>query len=128
MRNRFMEGKIVFCALSVPKIVSNPDRTGLLTEAYSMLSHNTVREAWYDYTLTLRSARDNESGEMLDIIFGKRGVDVSLVYNETTKIQTTLQDAMKASSFTWASTVASAKDTLKTNMQTVVDAVKKLDI
>ena len=55
-------------------------------------------------------------------------VDVSLVYNETTKIQTTLQDAMKASSFTWASTVASAKETLKTNMQTVVDAVKKLDI
>ncbi len=168
MRNRFMEGLIVFYmghlstpvlipdmkddfgilpfpkvnetdeyassfqynnydGISIPKIASNPDRTGMLTEAYTMMAYDTVREAWYDYTLTLRSARDNESGEMLDIIFGARGVDVGLLYHETTKLQTVLQDAMKATSFSWASTVAAEKDTLKANMQKVVDAIAKAE-
>ena len=42
-------------AVSVPKTAKGLDRTGLLLEAYQMLSHDTVREAYYDYTLTLRA-------------------------------------------------------------------------
>jgi len=116
-----------YWATSVPKICSNTDRTGFITEAYVMNSHDTVREAWFDYTLTLRSSRDVESGEMLDIIFSARGVDVGLVYNGTTKLQTTLQNAMKATSFTWASTVAAEKDKLATNMKKVVDQINALE-
>ena len=168
MRNRFMEGQIVFYmghlstpvlipdmkddfgilpmpkvnaddeyassfqynnydVISVPRIASNIERTALLTEAYTMMSYGTVREAWYDYTLTLRSARDNESGEMLDIIFGARGVDIGLVFNSSYKLQTTLQDGMKATSFSWASMAASEKATMKTAIEKVIDNMKKND-
>jgi len=115
-----------YYALSVPKIVSNPDRTGMLTEAYVMSSHDTVRTAWYDYTLTLRAARDNESGEMLDIIFSARGVDVGNLYTSSTKLSTTMNNAVKASSFTFASTVAAEKEKLQTSMQKVVDSINAL--
>ena len=115
-------------SLSIPKIAEDPDRTAMLIEAYQMYSHDTVRPAYYDYTLTLRASRDNESAEMLDIIFANRNLDVSLLYNATTKAETTLTNiAKEPSSFTFASTMAAQKATIKSNLDTVVKAVLNAD-
>ena len=79
-------------------------------------------------TLTLRASRDNESAEMLDIIFANRNLDVSLLYNSTTKAETTLTNiAKESSSFTFASTMAAQKATIKSNLDTVVQAILKAE-
>ena len=87
-------------------------KTRGVLEILVIFGYDREREKDYN-TLTLRSARDDESGEMLDIIFGARGVDVALVYNGTTKLQNTLQNAMQANSFTWASAAASESEKLQ---------------
>ncbi len=111
-------------SLTIPKIAEDPTRTAMLTEAYQMYSYDTVRPAYYDYTLTLRASRDNESSEMLDIIFANRNLDVSLLYNSTTKAETTLTNIAKdGTSFTFASTMAAQKATIKANLDTVVKAI-----
>lgn len=115
-----------FC-LAIPKNADVPERTALLTEAYTMLSYDTVREAWRDYTLTLRSARDEESGEMIDIILGARGCDIAFVYNATTNAQNIFLNAMKENSFMWASTVAAQKDAMALNVQKVIDTIYALE-
>ncbi|MBE6561254.1 MAG: hypothetical protein E7662_09010 [Ruminococcaceae bacterium] len=115
-------------SLCIPKIAEDPNRTAMLTEAYQMYSHDTVRPAYYDYTLTLRASRDNESAEMLDIIFANRNLDVSLLYNSTTKAETTLTNiAKEPSAFNFASTMAAQKATIKTNLDTVVQAILKAE-
>lgn len=114
--------------LSVPKSTQDVKRTGLLTEAYQMLSYGTVREAYYDYTLTLRSSRDTQSGEMLDLIFAQRNLDISLVFNSTTNMQTTLQSAGTAASFTFASIAASKGKAFQANIDKVVEKVIDLDV
>lgn len=113
-------------AVSALKSTQNTKRTGLLTEAYEMFSHSTVLPAYYDYTLTLRSARDTESGRMLDIIFNHRNLDVSLAFNSQTNMQTLLEGAGTTSSFTFASTEASKRKAFQTNIGKVIDAVLKL--
>ena len=65
-------------AVSIPKSAADPEKTALLTAAYEMFAHTTILPAYYDYTLTLRAARDNESGEMLELIFANRNLDVAL--------------------------------------------------
>ena len=115
-------------ALAVPRHATDPDRTGMLTEAYAMLSYNTVRPAWYDFVLTLQSARDAESGEMLDYIFNLgRHLDIGLAYNGTTQLITFFDDAMKARSFTYASLAAKKKEVLKNNLRTIVDNINNLE-
>lgn len=114
--------------LSIPKSTQDIKRTGLLTEAYQMLSYGTVREAYYDYTLTLRSSRDTQSGEMLDMIFAQRNLDTALVFNSSTSMQTTLQSAGTAASFNFASMVASKGKAFQTNIDKVIDKVVDLDV
>ena len=114
-------------SVAIPKNAKNLDRTGLLTEAYQMYSHDTVRVAYYDHTLTYRTARDNESGEMLDLIFAHRNTDPALGYDNATKIGTTLLNAMSASSFTFASDFASTKEATVKKIDTMLEAVLKED-
>lgn len=113
-------------SVSVPKTAGDLKRTGLLTEGYQMFSHATVLPAYYDYTLTFRSARDTDSGEMLDIIFGSRNFDISLAFNSTTGMQNFLQDTgSKDTSFSYASKEASNKSKVTTAMDKILEAIEQ---
>ena len=114
-------------AVSIPKSAADPEKTALLTEAYEMFAHTTILPAYYDYTLTLRAARDNESGEMLELIFANRNLDVALAYNSTTNLQGTLQSAVTASSFTFASTEAKSKKALVKAVEKVIETITGLE-
>ena len=52
----------------IPITVSDPDRTGAITEALCAYGSEYVVPAFYDVTLKTKSARDEESAEMMDII------------------------------------------------------------
>ncbi|MCL2096218.1 MAG: extracellular solute-binding protein [Oscillospiraceae bacterium] len=58
--------------LVVPANASNPSRTGHILEAIAAESKYTTMPAYYDVTLKTKMARDDDSAEMLDIIFNNR--------------------------------------------------------
>jgi len=51
------------------------ERASVILEALACESLNTVIPAYYDITLKVKNVRDEESGEMLDIIFANRVID-----------------------------------------------------
>ncbi|MBQ4290284.1 MAG: hypothetical protein II719_03730, partial [Clostridia bacterium] len=53
---------------SIPATVQNEEKTGIVTEYISWLSHNTVLPAYYEITVKAKRVRDLEAVEMLDII------------------------------------------------------------
>lgn len=67
--------------LSVPATVSNPDRTGILLEALAAESKYTLQEAYYDVALKTKFTRDDESSEMLDLIFANRVFELGDLIN-----------------------------------------------
>jgi hypothetical protein len=67
--------------LGVPKTASDPERTSIILEALSAESRYTLQPAYYDVALTRKFTRDEESEEMLDIIFGSRTYDIGAVYS-----------------------------------------------
>ncbi|MBQ8640761.1 MAG: hypothetical protein IJ480_00960 [Clostridia bacterium] len=113
-------------AVSVPKTCSDTTRVGMLTEAYQMFAHDTIMPAYYEYTLTLRNARDTDSGEMLDIIFGSRNFDISFAFNSSTGMQTFLQDIGIASTFNYASKEASNRTKVDKAVSEILEAVAGL--
>ena len=70
----------VCAGICVPVTASDPERTGILLEALAYASKDTVTKAYYDVNLYTKVARDDESGEMLDIIFGTKRYDIAKVF------------------------------------------------
>lgn len=52
----------------IPVTVSDPERTGAITEALCAYGSKYVIPAFYDVSLKTKSARDDESEEMMDIV------------------------------------------------------------
>ena len=66
-----------FC---VPKTAKDYSRTGTVIEVMSALGYRDVRPVYYDVVLTGKTARDNESVEMLDIIFSNIESELAYIY------------------------------------------------
>jgi len=57
------------------------DRTAIITEALSAESMYTLTPAYYDIQLKTKLTRDNESAEMLDMIFANRVYSLPQLYD-----------------------------------------------
>jgi len=67
--------------MGVPKSAQNPERTSAILEALSAESKYTLQPAYYEIVLQRKFARDDESSEMLDIIFSTQVYDIGGVYS-----------------------------------------------
>ncbi len=67
--------------LSVPVTVSDLERTGIVLETFTAESKNILVPAYYDIVLKRKATRDDESADMLDIIFGGKRYDVGMMTN-----------------------------------------------
>ncbi len=67
--------------VSIPVINNEPEKAGLILEAMAYYSVDTLTRAYYDTALNDRYIRDEESGEMLDIIFASRVYDFGFIFD-----------------------------------------------
>lgn len=68
------------CLIGLPKTVDE-EMAGVIIEALAAKSQYTVQKAYYDIALSRKYSRDEESSEMLDIIFSNRIYDVGAIYS-----------------------------------------------
>jgi len=67
--------------LGVPISAGEPEKISIVLEALAAESRYTLQPAYYDVVLTRKYARDEESEEMLDVIFNSRVYDIGAVYS-----------------------------------------------
>ena len=65
----------------VPTFIDDEDRTGAVIEMLAYQGKQILTPAYFEKTLVGREMRDEESEEMLYVIFDNRVYDVGLVYN-----------------------------------------------
>ena len=68
-------------SVSVPVTCRDTEKTGATLEAMAFGSTTTLTPAYYDNALKTRYVRDEESGEMLDIIFATRVYDLGFIFD-----------------------------------------------
>ena len=68
-------------ALSIPNSKTDYTELGYIIESLAAESKNTVTPAYYEKNLKYQQLSDDESGEMLDIIFATRSFDLGTVFN-----------------------------------------------
>jgi hypothetical protein len=67
--------------ICIPSNCDNPEDTALAVEAMAYYSVDTLTKAYYVKTLKGRDLVDEDSEEMLDIIFSSRVYDLGYIYN-----------------------------------------------
>jgi len=67
--------------LALPSNTVDIERSGIMVEALSAESKRYVVPAYYDISLSIKDARDEESKEMLDILFAGRVYDLGYIYD-----------------------------------------------
>ena len=67
--------------MSIPEGTTDIEQVGLIVSAIARESKLLVTPAYYDVQLKYRDSRDDESGEMLDLIFASRTFDIANAYN-----------------------------------------------
>ena len=66
--------------ICVPLIQKDIERTGIITEALAYYGEKIVTPAYYDVNLVGQSTRDEESADMLEIIFDNLVFDIGYYY------------------------------------------------
>ena len=67
--------------MTIPITNPEPERTGMIMESMNFLSREYVMTAIYETTLVNKVIRDEESGEMLDLIHANRVYDIGYIFN-----------------------------------------------
>jgi hypothetical protein len=107
--------------LTIPVTVSDFERTGIITDALAAESLYTLKPAYYDMQLKTKFARDNESAEMLDIIFAGRKFDLVLLY-EWAGLTDIFSNAMQNNSPDIISALERVADRVVTQIEKTIEA------
>lgn len=108
--------------MCIPRSYSNLDRTCDIIEAMAIDSHRYLLSDYFDVTITNKSMRDEDSKEMLEIIFTYRIYDLGDVYGWGS-LSSLLQTALKNGGDGFASTAAKSE---KSTEKAAAKAVEKL--
>ena len=65
----------------IPTSAADPEFSAYMIELIASEAKNTLTPAYYETTLKSRDARDDESEEMLDLIFGNLNYDIGQIYD-----------------------------------------------
>lgn len=101
-----------------PKNAPDLERTSVILEALASASVSTLTPAYYDIMLQRKLTHDDESKEMLDLIFSTRTFDAVYCYNWG-KVRT-IQNLLPAESNTLASSIASIKTAAQTELDNYI--------
>ena len=67
--------------MAIPVTATNDEMIGAVVEALSAYSWRTVLPAYYEIALSAKSARDEESVEMIDLVLSSRVIDFAYLYD-----------------------------------------------
>lgn len=108
--------------ISVPKSLSDQERTGIIIEALSAESMYTLTPAFYDVVLKTKAARDEDSAAMLDLIFEARAFELGNLYGWGGLLD--LPGSLSATGKTdLASSLKSILSSTESAMQKTIDAL-----
>ena len=97
-------------------------RSATVMENFNALSYETVLPAYYEITLTGKSLRDNESAEMLDIMFGSAECELSYVYSWDNYHSTIIDVLTKGQNIT--SSLEGKRSAVEAKIEALYEAIK----
>jgi hypothetical protein len=97
---------------------------GNILEAMAILSHQKLKPAYYDTMLTSRNIRDEESAEMLDLIFQNRIYDMAM-YFATLGLDNVFKNSVNANDDKFSSSYSGTSKTFNNKVKGILRKLNK---
>ncbi|MBE6611473.1 MAG: hypothetical protein E7632_03170 [Ruminococcaceae bacterium] len=110
----------------IPKTVSETERVGKILNALCFEGRFTVKPAFYDEALGTKFIRDDESKEMLDIIFNNIIYDVGFMYN-LNSLGDLIRNMHKKGNTNFASEYAKMKVAAQTELDDLIKMIDEME-
>lgn len=110
--------------LSIPTNVDCPGDLSDILSTFVILSYKKVTPAYYDVLLTRRNVRDNESAEMLDLIFRNRVFDMAMYFRDLGFVDM-INEVVLNNTGTFASKYTSLSKTFPRKIRTIMKAFER---
>lgn len=111
--------------ICIPSNSEDMERTGIVLEAMAYYSKQLLTPAFYDVSVKGILARDDESRDMLDIIFGNKIFDPGYVFDIGSQ-GLFLHNMTVANQIQFSSTLDSIKDKMNSSIQDLLEAFDAL--
>ena len=115
-----------YFGMNIPVSVRDLDYASIVLEGLNSMSTGIVTDAYYDVMLKSKLSRDEESGRMLDIIFGNIVYDMSVVYG-LASVKDKIADMLDASNMDIASYFSSNNKLITKTINNAYDKISALD-
>ena len=106
--------------IAIPICAQDPEFSAYMIDAYSAWAKNYLTKAYYEVNLRYRDLRDDESEEMLDIIFGNIVYDIGECY-DFGGLHTMFYELARDRSDAIASTLESKKDQAQIKIDELIE-------
>ena len=107
--------------MSVPMTVVNPDRSGLILEAMAAYGKQEISPVFLDNLVMVKSVRDADSAEMLQLIFDSQVFDVGYFFNWGNTLNDTM-NLLNERKDSIASKLESISKKVEKDVQATIDA------
>ena len=112
--------------MSIPITASDTSRTGLIMEAFAAKSMELVTPAFYNVTLTGKTIRDEDSAEMLDIIYANKIYDIGYFF-QWGNLTNLVMNAYNAKDINISSIYESAESAALADVETAKEIFSSLE-
>ena len=110
-------------AMVIPVTESEPEQVMRVLDVITYYSSKTTIPAYYDNVLTGKTIRDDDSADMLDVIFENIVLDFGLFYN-IGEILTLLPNMAKSENRDYISQIETRRNTIQAKLDEFIDIVK----
>ena len=108
--------------VGIPSTTPTPEFSAFMLEALSAEARTTSLPAYIEVSCKTKYTYDENSAEMLDIIFGNLYYETALIYS-ISGLKTIVYDAMKAKANNFASSYASIESSAKADLDKLVEDI-----
>ncbi|MBE6611627.1 MAG: hypothetical protein E7632_03950 [Ruminococcaceae bacterium] len=108
--------------LTIPVTQDNTERTGTILDALTFYSYHDVLPAYYDVTLSQKGLRNEDSIEMLDIVYATRGIEFAQLFGVSTNWVGSFNNQIVMEKLNLASVSATQKDMINSRMKKIFDS------
>ena len=120
-------------SLAIPARLDTKERSAVVIEAMSAASGD-VKNKYYEVLLKGRRIADEDSSDMLDIIFNNRVYDLGVIYGwggtsawDPNTLGNFINEIAKSGENTFASTYARIEGAVRAAMEQTIDTIKAID-
>jgi hypothetical protein len=111
--------------LCIPSSVKDVEQSGAILESLSYYGQKLVNPAYYEITLEGKTIRDEESADMLDIIFATRFFDVGFYY-QVGDYGNTIFDMFYSGNTNFSSLFKASEKIVAKKLQTIDESFDKI--